>query len=349
MDSESTTIRVEPVYFKNSDVPVENNRWLTVYEICKACEYVVNPDNKNCFTEAAQKIGDLWRVYLNDGTARVNLLMQGITLRGMHVELKDRNPFVIAGYEDVQTTRLFIRNIPLSFDNSEIEKALRGIGVEMANGLKYSRARDPNGKLTNFKTGDRFVDIIVPEEPLPKRLDIGIFTASLYHREQKQNMMDKECGNCMLKGHLRRECPNETVCYVCRQVGHKRGDPECPSALGRPQDGEDFLSTTSEVQDNNDVDDGSQSESAEETLREDKSVSQMISQVLAKETDTQKPVAPKGDKQSLMTAFVGSNLQPAQMGGRAASPAGRRKLADRSPDVDSAASQKDKKNKKIQK
>ena len=186
MDSERPTIRVEPVYFKNSEVPVENNRWLTVYEICKACEYVVNPDNINCFTEAAQKIGDLWRVYLNDDTARVNLLMQGITLRGMHVELKDRNPFVIAGYEDVQTTRLFIMNIPLSYDNSEIEKALRGIGVEMANGLKNSRAREPNGKLTNFKTGDKFVDIIVPEEPLPKRLDIGIFIASLYHREQKK-------------------------------------------------------------------------------------------------------------------------------------------------------------------
>ena len=46
MDSESTTIRVEPIYFKNSDVHVVNNRRLTVYKICKACEYMVNPDNK---------------------------------------------------------------------------------------------------------------------------------------------------------------------------------------------------------------------------------------------------------------------------------------------------------------
>ena len=190
----------------------------------------------------------------------------------MHVELKDRNPFIIAGYEDVRTTRLFIRNVPLSFDNSEIDNALRGIGVEMANGLKYSRARDPDGKLTYFKTGDRFVDIIVPEEPLPKRLDIGIFTASLYHREQKQNKVDKECGNCMLKGHIRRDCPNETVCYTCRQVGHKKVILSVPQLLVGPQDGEDYLSTTSEIRDNDDVDDGSQSESAEETLREDKSV-----------------------------------------------------------------------------
>ena len=66
----------------------------------------------------------------------------------------------------------------------------------------------------------------------------------------------------------------------------------------------------------------------------------MLSQVLTKGTNTQKPVTPKGDKQSLMIAFVGSNLQPAQISGRAASQAGRRKLADRSPGVDS---QKDKK------
>ena len=73
----------------------------------------------------------------------------------------------------------------------------------------------------------------------------------------------------------------------------------------------------------------------------------MISQVLTKEPVTQKPVGPKSDKQCLMTAFVGSNLQPAQMGGRAASPAGsRRKLAGRSLDVDSATSQKDKKSRR---
>ena len=125
----------------------------------------------------------------------------------------------------------------MSFDNSEIENALRGIGVEMAYGLKYTRARDPDGKLTNFKTGDWFVDIIVPEEPLTKRLDIGIFTASLYHREQKQIKVDKECGNCMLKGHIRRDCPNETVFYTCRQVGHKKVILSVPQLLVDPNMG----------------------------------------------------------------------------------------------------------------
>ena len=44
--------------------------------------------------------------------------------------------------------------------------------------LKYARARTAAGKLYNFKTGDRFVNIIVPKEPLPQKLAMGLFTAS---------------------------------------------------------------------------------------------------------------------------------------------------------------------------
>ena len=39
----------------------------------------------------------------------------------------------------------------------------------MIGSLKYARARTPQGKLTNFKTGDRFVEIVVSTEPLPKK------------------------------------------------------------------------------------------------------------------------------------------------------------------------------------
>ena len=168
MASGSPSIRVEPVFFKNSDVPHENNQWLGTYEICKACSLVVNTEKNKDLIDGAQKIGDLWRVYLKDEVARIKLLSQGITLRGQQVELKDKNPFVIIGFEGVETTRLFTRNVPLSFDNSEIEDALKSKGVQLVNSMKYSRARDPDGKLTNFKTGDRFVDILVPDEPLPK-------------------------------------------------------------------------------------------------------------------------------------------------------------------------------------
>ena len=124
MASGSPSIRVGPVFFKNSDIPQENNQWLSTYEICRACSIVVNTEKNKAMIDGAQKIGDLWRVYLKDEIARIKLPSQGITLRGQQVQLKYRNPSVIIGFEGVETTRMFIRNVPLSFDNSEIEDAL---------------------------------------------------------------------------------------------------------------------------------------------------------------------------------------------------------------------------------
>ena len=179
--------------------------------------------------EGAHRIGGLWRIYLTDEDARVSLLATGISLRSQQITLRDRNPFLNIGFEGVDTTRLFVRNIPLSYDNAGIEKALKEKGVEMIVSLKYARARTLAGKLTNLKTGDRFVDIVIPKEPLPKKLSVGIFTASLYHKEQKQSANEIECGNCKQKGNRRRDCKNGPVCYAWLQSGHKKGDKICPA------------------------------------------------------------------------------------------------------------------------
>ena len=84
----------------------------------------------------SSKIGDLRRIYVCDDTARVTLLSQGINVRGQQFELKNKNPLLKIGFENVNTTRLFIRNIPLSFDNAEIDNALNNLGVEKVNFLK---------------------------------------------------------------------------------------------------------------------------------------------------------------------------------------------------------------------
>ena len=64
------------------------------------------------------------------------------------------------------------------------------------------------------------MDIVVPSDPLTKKKQMGLFTASLYHREQRQTLQDVECGNCRQKGHLRKNCKNEAVCYECLRPGH---------------------------------------------------------------------------------------------------------------------------------
>ena len=95
----------------------------------------------------------------------------------------------------------------------------------MVSPIKYVRARTKEGKLTNFKTGGRFVDVVFFLNPCQKKVQIGIWNASIYHKEQKQIKNDIECGNCTGKGHIRRDCLNEPVCYDCLQSGHIKGSP----------------------------------------------------------------------------------------------------------------------------
>lgn len=165
-DTKTQSRRVEPLFFLNNEIDQENNNYLNTLEVCLAVCNVVNNENA---VEGAQRIGGLWRIYFTEETTRTQALCSGISVRNIQVTLRDKNPFLLPGYEDLDTTRLYIRNVPLSYDNDAITNALKGMGVQMIGILKYVRARTPAGKLTNFKTGDRFVDIVVPNEPLPKR------------------------------------------------------------------------------------------------------------------------------------------------------------------------------------
>ena len=161
--------KVEPVFFLNNEIYQQAGKWLDTLEVCLAVCEVVSDEN---YVEGAQRIGGLWRVYITNLEARVQLLSTGINIRGCQITLKDKNPFInVLGSEDVDTTRVYVRNIPLSYDNGEIEKALRSKSVQPLGPIKYVRARTKEEKLTNFKTGDRFVDIITPKEPLPKKLE----------------------------------------------------------------------------------------------------------------------------------------------------------------------------------
>ena len=117
--------------------------------------------------------------------------------------------------------RVYVRNISLSYYIGAIGKALKSI----LGPIKYIRARTKKGKLTGFRTGDIFVDIVAPKEHLhpPPKIGKGISTVDVYHQEQKQSRTETECGNCKESGHTRRDCSNQPVCYDCSQPGHTRG------------------------------------------------------------------------------------------------------------------------------
>ena len=94
----------------------------------------------------------------------------------------------------------------------------------------------------------------MPPEPLPKKKQMGLFTASLYHREQRQTLQDVECGNCKQKGHVRKNCKNEAVCYECLRPGHKHGSPMCEGAMidASENENKEMLNSQSEGEESED-------------------------------------------------------------------------------------------------
>ena len=87
---------------------------------------------------------------------------------------------------EAPTTKVIVGGVPYPFNNEAIEHALTSLpNVTKRSAIFYERARDGDKKLTNFKTGRRFMYIDVPETPLPKRLKIGNFNATIFHYEQK--------------------------------------------------------------------------------------------------------------------------------------------------------------------
>ena len=208
---------IPPVFVVNNQLPAFDEKLFTTAEICAAAE-------KRCgfeTIEGAQRIGALWRIYPRSSEARRKLQIEGFILRGLHVEVKDRNPFIITSPDGTQreilATKLTVSNFPLSFSDDEILQAISAMGVNLRSRLIHEKDRDSRGRLTHWKTGRRFVYIEVPKDPLPKSLEVGGFRGSLYHKEQKKGDRQKEaeCNNCFQKGHNTEVCKNPVKCRQC--------------------------------------------------------------------------------------------------------------------------------------
>lgn len=204
---------VAPVFF------ISTEEKLTTFSVCQAAETASNGEG----IRGAQLIGQLWRVYPMSTVARMTLLSKGLDIRGRRIELMGRNPFLLRDGTDreIETTKLFVGNVPISYSNTEISKALKKAGINDLSNLKMERVRDPKGELTNWVTGRRYLWIEKPSTPLPKTLEVGLFTASLFHREMIQKREEIECRRCLQVGHRKFECRNEEVCRGCKKPGHR--------------------------------------------------------------------------------------------------------------------------------
>jgi len=214
---------VPPVFFLNKTLPGVEEKNYSVVEMCSAAERVCGYET----VVGAQRIGGLWRVYCANNDARIQLLTEGLIIRGHCIVPKDKNPFVVeGGNEETPTTKLIIGNVPMSYNNEDILSVLEKNKVKARSGMYDERGRDENGKLTRWKTGRRFLYISLPSTPLPKSLSVGLFQASLYYRERKDRD-DATCGKCLQTGHNTKACAAPIKCRACLQDGHKTGDPAC--------------------------------------------------------------------------------------------------------------------------
>eukprot|EP00745_Piridium_sociabile_P024993 TRINITY_DN39581_c0_g2_i1.p1 TRINITY_DN39581_c0_g2~~TRINITY_DN39581_c0_g2_i1.p1 ORF type:complete len:415 (+),score=49.06 TRINITY_DN39581_c0_g2_i1:137-1246(+) len=217
---------VNPVFVKSKDIPDSANKRPMVLEMCLAAEKSGGQGS----VVGAQQIHGLWRIYPATTGARSQLLIQGMTVRGVVIQLSNTNPFILRSDsgQEKPSTKVWVDNVPISVADTEIEHALVKVGCELRSTVKADRARDMDNKLTRFLTGRRFVFITVPSVPLEKTLKINLFTASIYHREQRQvSKKPVICSRCLEENHHASMCQKDIVCRECGQEGHKRGDPAC--------------------------------------------------------------------------------------------------------------------------
>lgn len=164
-----------------------------------------------------QKIGGLWRLYIDIQANRIKLITQGLEIRGSAVQVFDRNPFVT--YDNENATRILIKDIPLSVHESIILGELENKKCKIHGPIQYQKLR-VDGKLTQCMTGDRVVFVDLPNQPLPRFMRFHTFRARVFHFGQENASQGPVCSNCLQDGHHKSHCTNEKVCRVCRQVGH---------------------------------------------------------------------------------------------------------------------------------
>ena len=208
----------KPVFFVQNRVFTS----LTTQDVYRGVGLVIDAEN----IKGIQRVGNLWRIYPSTTEERVDLLTNGIGLKGTHITLVDINPF----RPKFDGTKVTVHGIPLSASDTVISAALRAQGCSLTSPIERQLLRI-DGKLTSCQTGGRSVFLELPDgKHLPRHLEMGRYRSSVYYRNQPLHVgrfnPDVTCKKCLLQGHFANSCPNDWVCTACRRPGHRRG--QCP-------------------------------------------------------------------------------------------------------------------------
>ena len=174
----SPTKGITPLFFKASTLASPPGGFINGLDICLALEETAGKNTVDC----VQRMGNLYRVYTKSFSAREDLLIKGFSYNNVSVTLLGHNPFQVR--DEIRSTKLIIGGVPMSVADSEVERALLDIQVDLLSDIKYETYRDASGKWTHYKTGRRFVYIKLPPLNLSPFLTIGLWRANLFYKEQ---------------------------------------------------------------------------------------------------------------------------------------------------------------------
>ena len=158
----------KPVFIKNKDIASVREKQMSNENMYKCLISDVNGRE----IKGIQKIGGLWRIYVENQESRIKLISNGMNIRNVTVAVYDTNPFIPGEREN--SLRVLIRNIPLSVHESLILDELEKLKYTVIGTMTYQRLR-VDGRLTDCLTGDRVVYIEQPSQPLPRDMTFGIF------------------------------------------------------------------------------------------------------------------------------------------------------------------------------
>ena len=196
---------VKALFVKPSSLPamdpLPGKKYANIgFEICDAMNQV--REVRSGDVSGTTKINGVWRLCLKGANARIaraSILAHGLTIKGHMIPVLNENPNLVDGQE---TSRLTITNLPFSVSNEALKTALIGIGVTFGKkDLRWDMYRDNQGGMTDYKNGKRWVYIVPPSKPLPKKIKVaGMFNAFLDY----QGPMDKDLKKLRDERHIRR-------------------------------------------------------------------------------------------------------------------------------------------------
>ena len=135
---------IPTVYFKNDGLEINN------YELCEAVADAIGEQS----VVGAQRIKNLWRIYLKNEEAKLRLIAEGLEVGDSTITLSAQNPYSRPLQGD--SVKITVRDLPLTHTNKDVQNLLQGLGARLTSEVKICQIRKADGKFSGYINADRY-------------------------------------------------------------------------------------------------------------------------------------------------------------------------------------------------